>query len=122
MTLPSSLKGRTVVITGAIRRIATVFSKAGANLVLMARARMGLHAVAEQLDPDRSVAMAGDVTSPRDLRRNVEHACTRFGRLDVFCHNAGIYRETALEDVTLDEWHAVIDTNLPRALLPEIPV
>jgi 3-oxoacyl-[acyl-carrier protein] reductase len=35
----------------------------------------------------------------------------------VFCHNAGIYPEAALEDVTLDEWHTVIDTNLTSTLL-----
>jgi 3-oxoacyl-[acyl-carrier protein] reductase len=121
VTPSSSLDGRTVVVTGASRGIgrgiARVFSQAGANTVLMARGLEDLEAVAAELGLDRTVAMAGDVTSAEDLRMVVEHARKRFGRLDVFCHNAGIYPENALEDVTLDEWHTVIDTNLTSTLL-----
>lgn len=121
MTNSNSFEGRTAVITGASRGIgrgiARVFSQAGANVVLMARGHEDLEAVAAELGPDRTVAMAGDVTSPEDLRMIVAHARERFGRLDVFCHNAGIYPEAALEDVTLDEWHTVIDTNLTSTLL-----
>jgi 3-oxoacyl-[acyl-carrier protein] reductase len=115
------LDGRTAVVTGASRGIgrgiATVFSDAGANVVLMARGQDGLDAVAAQLDPDRTLAVSGDVTSSEDLERVIAGARQRFGRLDVFCHNAGIYPETPLEDVTLEEWHTVIDTNLTSTLL-----
>ena len=86
-------------------------------MVLMARGREGLDAVAADLDPDRTMAIAGDVTSRKDLERTVDAARQRFGRLDVFCHNAGIYPATPLEDVTLEEWHTVIDTNLTSTLL-----
>jgi 3-oxoacyl-[acyl-carrier protein] reductase len=110
-----------VVVTGASRGIgrgiSRVFAQAGANVVLMARGQDGLDAVAADLDPDRTMAMAGDVTSRADLDRTVNAARQRFGRLDVFCHNAGIYPETPLEDVTLEEWHTVIDTNLTSTLL-----
>lgn len=115
------LDGRTAVVTGASRGIgrgiATVFSHAGANVVLMARGQDGLDVVAAQLDPDRTLAVSGDVTSGEDLERVIAGARQRFGRLDVFCHNAGIYPETPLDDVTLEEWHTVIDTNLTSTLL-----
>jgi 3-oxoacyl-[acyl-carrier protein] reductase len=110
-----------VIVTGASRGIGRgigrVFAQAGANVVLMARGRQGLDAVAADLDPDRTIAIAGDVTSRKDLDRTINAARQRFGRLDVFCHNVGIYPETPLEEVTLEEWQTVIDTNLTSTLL-----
>jgi 3-oxoacyl-[acyl-carrier protein] reductase len=102
---------------GIGRGIARVFSHAGANVVLMARGQEGLDAVAGELDPARTLVVAGDVTSAADLERVIGSARERFRRLDVFCHNAGIYPETPLEDITLDEWHTVIDTNLTSTFL-----
>jgi 3-oxoacyl-[acyl-carrier protein] reductase len=110
-----------VIVTGASRGIgrgiSQVFAQAGANVVLMARGREGLDAVAADLDPDRTIAIAGDVTSRKDLDRTINAARRRFGRIDVFCHNVGIYPETPLEQVTLEEWQTVIDTNLTSTLL-----
>ena len=110
-----------MIVTGASRGIgrgiSQVFAQAGANVVLMARGREGLDAVAADLDPDRTIAIAGDVTNRRDLDRTISAARQRFGRLDVFCHNVGIYPETPLEHVTLEEWQTVIDTNLTSTLL-----
>lgn len=121
MTCPHCFGGRTVIVTGASRGIgrgiSQVFAQAGANVVLMARGQEGLDAVAADLDPDRTIAIAGDVTSRKDLDRTIAAARQRFGRLDVFCHNVGIYPETPLEEVTLEEWQTVIDTNLTSTLL-----
>jgi 3-oxoacyl-[acyl-carrier protein] reductase len=121
MTCPDCFGGRTVIVTGASRGIgrgiSQVFAQAGANVVLMARGQEGLDAVAADLDPDRTIAIAGDVTSRTDLDRAINAARQRFGRLDVFCHNVGIYPETPLEQVTLEEWQTVIDTNLTSTLL-----
>jgi 3-oxoacyl-[acyl-carrier protein] reductase len=121
MPQAQSLNGRTAIVTGASRGIgrgiSKVFSQAGANLVLMARGQDGLDAVAGEIDPARTVAVAGDVTDPGDLRRVVDSARERFGGVDVLCHNAGIYPETPLEEITLDEWHMVLDTNLTSTLL-----
>jgi 3-oxoacyl-[acyl-carrier protein] reductase len=121
MTCPHCFGGRTVIVTGASRGIgrgiSQVFAQAGANVVLMARGQEGLDAVAADLDPDRTIAIAGDVTSRKDLDRTINAARQRFGRLDVFCHNVGIYPETPLEEVTLEEWQTVIDTNLTSTLL-----
>ena len=118
---PHCFGGRTVIVTGASRGIgrgiSQVFAQAGANVVLMARGQEGLDAVAADLDPDRTIAIAGDVTSRKDLDRTIDAARQRFGRLDVFCHNVGIYPETPLEEVTLEEWQTVIDTNLTSTLL-----
>lgn len=116
-----SLEGRTAVITGASRGIgrgiSQLFARAGANVVLVARGPEGLDAVAAELDPEHTLTVAGDVTSGDDLARAVQGARERFGRLDIFCHNAGIYPETPLEEISPKEWHTVIDTNLTSTFL-----
>jgi 3-oxoacyl-[acyl-carrier protein] reductase len=120
-TQPSSLQGRTAVVTGASRGIgrgiANVFSQAGANLVLMARRQEGLDAVARELDPDRTLTFAGDVRRAADIERVIQLARDRFGRLEVLCHNVGIYPETPIEEMTEQQWHEVIDTNLTSTFL-----
>jgi 3-oxoacyl-[acyl-carrier protein] reductase len=121
MPQATTFDGRTAIVTGASRGIgrgiSRLFSQAGANLVLMARGQEGLDDAAGELDPARTLAVAGDVTDAGDLRRVVEAARERFGGVEVFCHNAGIYPETPLEEITLDEWHTVIDTNLTSTFL-----
>jgi len=116
-----SLDGRTVVVTGASRGIGRgivrTFSAVGANVVLFARGQSGLDLVAGELPPDRTAVVAGDVTQGDDLQRVVDTARERFGRLDVFCHCAGIYPLTPIEEITMDEWHSVIDTNLTSTFL-----
>jgi len=52
-----------------------------------------------------------------DLQRVIDTACERFGRLDVFCHCAGIYPLTPLEEISMEEWRSVIDTNLTSTFL-----
>jgi 3-oxoacyl-[acyl-carrier protein] reductase len=121
MPYTDSLEGRTAIITGASRGIgrgiSQVLARAGANVVLVARGRTGVDAAAADLDPDRTLTVAGDVTSAGDLARAVQSARERFGRLDVFCHNAGIYPRTPLEEISLEEWQTVIDTNLTSTFL-----
>ncbi len=121
MADPISLTGRTAIVTGASRGIgrgiARVFSEAGANLVLVARTRVPLEEVAGSLDSSRTIAVAGDVRSAEDIQRAIDSARERFGALDVFCHNAGIYPETPIEQIDLGEWHDVIDTNLMSTFL-----
>jgi 3-oxoacyl-[acyl-carrier protein] reductase len=116
-----SLDGRTVIVTGASRGIgrgiARTFSAVGANVVLVARGQSGLDEVAGELPADRTHAVAGDVTSAEDLQRAIDAASERFGRLDVFCHCAGIYPLTRIEEISMDEWRSVIDTNLTSTFL-----
>lgn len=116
-----SLLGRTVIVTGASRGIgrgiATTFSAVGAKVVIFARTQRDLDEVAGQLPPDRTIAVAGDVTDAEDLQRAIDTACERFGRLDVFCHCAGIYPLAHIEEISMDEWRSVIDTNLTSTFL-----
>jgi NAD(P)-dependent dehydrogenase (short-subunit alcohol dehydrogenase family) len=65
-----------------------------------------------------------DVTDNDDVRKAVEQGLTRFGRYDVVVNNAGYGDLAAVEDVTLDDFRAQIDTNFygvvqaSKAVLP----
>jgi 3-oxoacyl-[acyl-carrier protein] reductase len=113
---PFSLPGRTAVVTGASRGIgrgiARRFAEAGANVVVTARTESALATLCDEIGGDRAVAVAGDVSRPDDVAAVLGAARERFGRLDILCHCAGIYPETPIETISMDEWHTVVDTNL----------
>jgi NAD(P)-dependent dehydrogenase (short-subunit alcohol dehydrogenase family) len=56
--------------------------------------------------------IAGDVTSDPDVARAVRQVSERYGRLDALINNAGIESRTPLEELTLKDWHRVLDVNL----------
>jgi NAD(P)-dependent dehydrogenase (short-subunit alcohol dehydrogenase family) len=86
------LAGKTAVVTGAAsgigRAVACRFLSEGANVVGLDRVRSSLDG---GIGGGVYAGIVGDVRSPADNARAVELALERFGRLDVFVANAGIY-------------------------------
>lgn len=116
------LRNKTIIITGASSGIgaaaATAFSRAGANLVLGARRRAELEAVAAAVGGlgGRAVALAGDVQDPGYAKELVQAAQAEFGGLDGAFNNAGIVGDmVSAPDMSIDNWNAVIATNLSSA-------
>lgn len=122
MNPPSNLAGKVIIITGASSGIglaaARLFAHEGANLVLTAR-RVGLleSAVAEICAAGGSaIAIAGDVRDESFAKALVNSARQHYGGLDVAFNNAGTIGEPKpLPDITCDEWHEMVDTNLTSA-------
>jgi NAD(P)-dependent dehydrogenase (short-subunit alcohol dehydrogenase family) len=66
----------------------------------------------------RGLAVPTDVTDPESVRRLFERTKEAFGRLDVLFNNAGISAPgVPLEDLTVEQWRKVVDTNLTGAFL-----
>ncbi|TDO00092.1 SDR family oxidoreductase [Halomonas ventosae] len=87
------MRHRVVLITGASSGIgaatARAASREGYQLVLAARSREKLAALAEELGAENVLAIGCDVTSMEDQQAMVEQAMERFGRIDAVFANAG---------------------------------
>jgi 3-oxoacyl-[acyl-carrier protein] reductase len=85
-----NLKDRTAIVCGASSgmglAIAETLDKAGANVVMFARRRALLEREAERIG---ALAVQGDVTNPRDLKRLVRRATDTFGSIDILVNNSG---------------------------------
>jgi len=120
---PITLDGKIAIVTGASRGIgrgiAEVIAGAGATTVIVARTKEALEEVARDVTAagGRCEAVVADVTQPEDMTRMAETTLERHGRIDVLCHNVGIYPATPLEELPLDEWELVLRTNLTGTFL-----
>ncbi|APE31585.1 short-chain dehydrogenase [Halomonas aestuarii] len=87
------MQHRVLLITGASSGIGAATARAAARenykLVLAARSREKLAGLAEELGPERVLAIGCDVTSMDDQQAMVEQALERFGRIDAVFANAG---------------------------------
>jgi NAD(P)-dependent dehydrogenase (short-subunit alcohol dehydrogenase family) len=113
-----NLNSCVVLITGASRglgrEIARTYAGEGAKLVLVARRRPDLEAVARELEALTEVeTVAADVSE--DAERVVEAAIRRFGRVDVLVNNAselGPSPMPALEDYAWRDLERVLRVNV----------
>ena len=110
------MKGKVVAITGASRGIgaaaARVFAEAGAKVVLLARSRGEIDAIAAEIGPN-ALALRCDVADWTSVQRVVATAVQHFGGLDVFINNAGAIDPIArLAEAEPGAWGRGIDVNL----------
>ncbi len=115
------MTGRIAVVTGAGsgigRAVALALARAGYTLVLAGRRRPPLEEVAREAGPG-ALAVSTDVTDRASVDALFETVRREFGRLDLLFNNAGTASPAApLEEVTLEQWNTVIDTNLTGAFL-----
>ena len=119
----SILAGRVAVVTGASSGIgeacAVAFVEKGAKVVLAARRAERLAALVERLETlgGEALAVTTDVTSEADVDNLFAQATQRFGTVDVLINNAGIADSTPVDEMPLELWHRVIETNLTSAFL-----
>ena len=119
-----SLDGRTAIVTGGNRgigrAIASALAEAGANIVVANRNEESGTTAADEIAERTGVetlAVGCDVADEAEVEAMVETAVERFGTIDILVNNAGIVVHEAMEEMTLDEWYAVIDTNLTGTFL-----
>src|SRR6202035_3850151 len=65
-----------------------------------------------------AIAVPTDITNPTEVRSLFATTRDKFGRLDVLFNNAGVATKAIpLEELTFEQWKAVVDTNLTGAFL-----
>jgi len=117
------MEKQVALITGAGSGIgkatALAFLADGFRVVLAGRHREGLEEVARSADLAQSLVHEVDVSNPAQVRALFEATREKFGRLDVLFNNAGVGTPFSvnLEDLSFEQWRAVIDTNLTGAFL-----
>ena len=108
---------KTVIITGGSEGVgaaaARKFAAAGANLMLVARSRKNLDAIAAELrEQTRVEVYAMDVSEAEDCVNLFKKTEYEFGRVDVLVNNAGFHERGAVESVAADDLGRMIDVNL----------
>src|SRR5690349_8617354 len=120
----TSIRGRSVIVTGASKGIgkgiARVFASQGARVLLLARNPVEIErAAAEIRDAGGNAhAIAADVTSSGDMERMARTAIEQHGGIDILCANVGIFPSARLEDMTQSDWDSVMTANLTGTFLP----
>lgn len=117
------LQSKVAIITGGSGGIgkaaAARFLEEGASMVLVDIDQAGLDATAKELDGgERILTSKADVSREDDVKRYVQAALERFGRIDVFFNNAGIEGKVApLEQQDIADFDKVIAINVRGAYL-----
>jgi len=117
------LAGRVAIITGGSvglgRQMAEALAEMGANLVLCARKKERCQQAAEELQQlgIKTLAVGCDVKNPADVKAVADAAISEFGRVDVLINNAGASWGAPVEEMRLEDWNKVIETNLTGTFL-----
>ncbi len=112
--------GKVALVTGAGtgngESISERLFKGGASVALVSRHLAPIEDVCARIDPagGRTLAIEADVRDPAAIATAVQRTVQRFGRLDLAVNNAGITGPagTPLQDLDLDAWREVIDTDI----------
>jgi NADP-dependent 3-hydroxy acid dehydrogenase YdfG len=121
-TVSNNIEGKVVVITGASSGLgeaaARLLCAEGARVVLGARRIERLQALADDLTANggKALALETDVTDRDQVKRLVDAAVQKYGRIDVMINNAGLMPQSLLERLKIDEWDRMIDVNIKGVL------
>lgn len=117
------LDDRSAVITGAGQGIGRAFAhalgEAGARVAVVDLDGDMAIAVADELQQKgvKSMAIAADVRQPEEIERYVKAVVDEWGDLTIAVNNAGLNRNSAAEETSLEEWDQTMELNLRGVFL-----
>jgi sorbose reductase len=118
------LDGKRAVVTGGSsgigKRVALAYAQAGAEVAIVSRHSEVLSEVARELSAGyekKIIAVQADVTHPPDVNSMVERVVKAFGGIDIAVCNAGIVTLGGLEEMSLEEFTSIQNTNVNGVFL-----
>jgi NAD(P)-dependent dehydrogenase (short-subunit alcohol dehydrogenase family) len=118
------LDNRTALITGGSRGLgramATAFAQAGARIVIVSRDAQSAETAAAELSGEFSRPMhafACDVSRPDQVESLYNSISQSIGNIDILVNCAGLNIRGPIQDLSLNDWDSVVDTNLKAPFL-----
>lgn len=118
------LRGQKALVTGASsgigRSVALSLAQEGADVVVnyVAGEAAALAVVAEiKGKGGHAIAIKADVSSEHEVQAMFRQMIAEFGTIDILVNNAGLQRDAPIDEMTLEQWDAVIKVNLTGQFL-----
>ncbi|MGV3488636.1 MAG: SDR family NAD(P)-dependent oxidoreductase [Tuberibacillus sp.] len=122
--LPSfRLDGRTAIVTGGGRGIgqalAVGLAEAGADVAVIARTKEDLEKTVQMIEDagQKGLAIPADMTDREAVHAAVDTVANEWGHIDILVNNAGMNIRSKALEVTDEEWHKIMETNLHSAFM-----
>jgi glucose 1-dehydrogenase len=120
------LKGQIAIVTGASsgigRACAIALAAEGASVVVnhpMEKTRADADSVVAEITGagNTGIAFQADVSKEDQVQAMFRSTIERFGTVDILINNAGLQRDSAFVDMTLEQWQFVLNVNLTGQFL-----
>lgn len=113
------LKNKVAYITGGTKGIgfavAQTLLKQGMRVAISGRSQESVDKALKDFDDDAVLGIVSDVAKMADEKNAVSKIMDKWGQVDVVLANAGVGNFAPIDEMTDEEWHQMIDTNLNGA-------
>lgn len=113
------IENKTAYITGGAKGIGLGIAQAllenGVKVAVSGRDKKALENAKQILNSENLIVLQSDVRNFNDEQRAIEQIVSQFGKLDVVIANAGVGKFGSIEDMSLEDWNTMIETNLTGA-------
>jgi 3-oxoacyl-[acyl-carrier protein] reductase len=112
------LKGKNAIITGGNRGLgkatAIAFAKEGINVAITGRDEKALKATVSELEQlgVQATYAAFDISNYKEVQSHIKTLVAQLGAVDILVNNAGIAAFGTLNDMDVNQWSQIIQTNL----------
>lgn len=112
----NTIKNKVAYITGGSKGIglgiAHTLLEAGMKVAISGRNTEAIEQAKKDLGNQNVIALTSDVRNFEDEQKAVNAVIKEFGKIDVVIANAGLGRFAPVHEMSLEDWNAMIDTNL----------
>lgn len=111
-------KGKTAVVTGSSggigAAVAVALAKEGVDVILASRNMANMQKVKQEIEAlgRKAVAIECDVSKDDSVTAMKDKAINAFGKIDILINNAAVGVRGLLEDIGMEDWYYIINTNL----------